>query len=97
VAPFDVSIGSLGGTSGAIGFTVSAAQSIQELRGKFRAATLSAYPGAPVSRSEFRPHVTIAYANSDRVPEAQAVAAVEKLSSVGRADVTIKDGVNDPA
>jgi hypothetical protein len=37
--------------------------------------------------------VTIAYANSDGVPAAQAVAAVEKLSSVGRADVTIKDGV----
>jgi 2'-5' RNA ligase len=93
VAPFDVSIGSLGGTRGAIGFTVSPVQPIQELRDKFRAATLAAYPDAPISRSEFRPHVTIAYANSDGVPAAQAVAAVEKVRSARRADVTIKNVV----
>jgi hypothetical protein len=35
--------------------------------------------------------VTIAYANADDVPAAEAVAAVEKLNATARVDVTIED------
>lgn len=89
IPPFDITIGSLGGTRGAIGFTVSPAQPLRDLRDTFRAAALSAYPGAPIGHSGFHPHVTIAYANSDGVPAAEVVATVEKLNAVARADVTV--------
>jgi 2'-5' RNA ligase len=92
VGPFDVTIGALGGTAGAIGFTAFPAAAIRELRDTFRAATLSAYPEAPVGGSVFHPHVTIAYANSDGVPAADVIAAVEKLSSVPSVNVTIREG-----
>jgi 2'-5' RNA ligase len=90
--PFDVTISSLGGTPGAIGFTASPAQPIRELRDTLRAATLSAYPDAPVRSSEFHPHVAIAYANSDNVPAAEVIAAVEKLNETAHVSVTITEG-----
>jgi 2'-5' RNA ligase len=92
VEPFDVTIGALGGTAGAIGFTAFPAPALRELRDTFRAATLSAYADAPAGRSAFHPHVTIAYANSDGVPAADVIAAVEKLNSVPSINVTIKEG-----
>lgn len=93
IPPFDLTIGSLGGTPGAIGFAASPGQPIRDLRDTFREATLSVYPDAPVRRSEFHPHVAIAYANSDDVPAAEAIAAVEKLNAIARVNVTIEEGV----
>lgn len=90
IPPFDITIGSLGGTRGAVGFTAAPAQPIRDLCGTLSEATLSAYPHAPVRDSELHPHVTIAYANSDGVPAAEAVAAVEKMNSTARVDVTIE-------
>jgi 2'-5' RNA ligase len=92
MAAFDITIGLLGGTRGAIGFTASRAERIESLRDTLRAATLSVYPDAPVRRSEFHPHVAIAYANSDNVPAADVIAAVEKLNATARADVTVTVG-----
>jgi 2'-5' RNA ligase len=92
IPPFEVTIGSLGGTPGAIGFTARPARPIRELRDTLRSATLSAYPNAPVKRSEFHPHVAIAYANSDNVPAVEAIAAVEKLNSTAQVSVTITHG-----
>jgi 2'-5' RNA ligase len=89
IAEFDITLGPLGGTAGAIGFNTSAAEQIGSLRNRLRTATLSAYPDAPVRRSEFHPHVTIAYANSDNVPAADVIAAVEKLNAAERFDVTV--------
>jgi 2'-5' RNA ligase len=91
VAPFAVTVGALGGTRGAIGFTASPAQPVRDLRDALRAATLSVCPQAPVRRSEFHPHVAIAYANSDGIPAAEAIAAVEKLHATARAEVTVTD------
>ena len=91
VAPFPVTVGALGGTRGAIGFTASPAQPVRDLRDALRAATLSVCPEAPVRRSEFHPHVAIAYANSDGIPAAEAIAAVEKLHAAARAEVTVTD------
>jgi 2'-5' RNA ligase len=91
IPPFNITIGALGGTPGAIGFTASPARPVRDLRDTLRAATLSVFPDAPVSDSEFHPHVAIAYANCDRVPAAEAIAAVEKLNAAARADVTVED------
>lgn len=89
IPPPTITIGSLGGTPGAIGFTASPAQRVGQIRDTLRAATLSAYPDAPVRRPEFHPHVAIAYANSDEAPAAQAIAAVEKLRPTARTSLTI--------
>jgi 2'-5' RNA ligase len=91
IQPFDVTIGPLSGTPGAIGFSVSPIQPIRELRNKLRQATLSVYPEAPVTRSEFHPHIAIAYANSD-VPAAEAIAALNELNTVAFLKVTIEEG-----
>lgn len=92
VPPFDITIGSLGGTPGAIGFTASPTRSIRELRDTFREATLSIYPDAPVRRSEFHPHVAIAYTNSDNVPAAEVISVIEKLHAAAHVSVTITEG-----
>lgn len=91
VPPFKVTIGALGGTSGAVGFTAFPAKPIQELRDKLRTAALSVFPEAPVTRSDSHPHVAIAYANSDDIPAAEAIAAVETLNPSARVDVTINE------
>ena len=92
IPPLEVTIGALGGTAGAIGFTAFPAQPIRDLRDTLRAATLSVFPEAPVTRADFHPHVAIAYANSDGVPAAEAIAAVEALNPAARVDVTISEG-----
>jgi 2'-5' RNA ligase len=86
VPPFK---GALGGTSGAVGFTAFPAKPIQELRDKLRTAALSVFPEAPVMRSDFHPHVAIAYANSDDIPAAEAIAAVETLNPSASVNVII--------
>ncbi len=91
IPPFEVTIGALGGTVGAIGFTVFPAQPIRELRDTLRAATLSVCPNAPVRHSDFHPHVAIAYGNCDGVPAAEAIAAVEALNPTAIVDVTINE------
>jgi 2'-5' RNA ligase len=90
ISPFDITVGSLGGTRGAIGFTAFPAQPIRDLRSTLRRATLSVYPNAPVKNTEISPHVTIAYANSDDIPATEAIAAVEKLNATARVNVTIE-------
>jgi hypothetical protein len=93
IAPFDVTIGSLGGTPGAIGFTAFPGQPIRGLRDTLRAATLSVYPAAPIRQSTFHPHVAIAYANSDDVPADEVISVVEKLNSAASVNITIKEGI----
>jgi 2'-5' RNA ligase len=90
IPPFGITIGSLNGTAGALGFDAFPARSIRELRDALRSATLLAYPDAPVHASAAHPHVTIAYANTDAIPAAEVISAVEKLNSVAPVDVTIR-------
>jgi 2'-5' RNA ligase len=92
IPPFDITIGSLGGTPGAIGFTAYPAQPIRQIRDTLRAATLSVFPEAPVRRHAFHPHMAIAYANSDNVPAAEAIAAVEKLNPTACTTLTASAG-----
>jgi len=92
ISPFDCTIGFLGGTRGAIGFTAYPARPIRELRDTLRAATLSVYSNAHVKSSEFYPHVAIAYANSDNIPAAEVIAVVERLNSSAHVSVTVTHG-----
>jgi 2'-5' RNA ligase len=92
IQPFTLSIGPLGGTRGALGFSVFPSQPIQNLRDTFRQATLSVCPEAPVKCSAFHPHIAIAYANSDGIPAAEAVAAAEKLNDRSFLEITIDAG-----
>jgi 2'-5' RNA ligase len=91
VSPFEITFSLLTGTPGAIGFTALPIQPIQRLRDTLRAATLAAYPGAPVRDHAFHPHVAIAYANAP-VPAAEAIAAVESVNATTpRVDVPIRE------
>jgi len=92
ISPFDVTIGRLGGTPGAIGFTAFPVQPLAALRNALRKATLSVYPAAPLRHSGFHPHVAIAYSNSDDIPAAEVIAVVKRLNPVAYVDVTINDG-----
>lgn len=91
VAPFDITIGALGGTPGAIGFTAYPDGPIRHLRDELRGATLSVHPSAPIKHSSFHPHVAIAYCNSDDVSAAETVAAVEGVRATATVGVTITD------
>jgi 2'-5' RNA ligase len=90
VRAFDISVGPLSGTPGAIGFSASPGEQLRRLRDILRAATLSVYSEAPVRCGDFHAHITIAYANSDGVPAANVVAAVDKLNATAQSDVRVK-------
>jgi hypothetical protein len=91
IPPFRIRLGELSGTRGAIGFTVTPVAPISQLRDKLCAATLSVRPDAAATGEEMIPHVTIAYGNTDGVPAADAIAAVEKLNaSRPRAEATVR-------
>jgi 2'-5' RNA ligase len=79
--PFQIMISLLGGVSGAIGFTAFPEQPIRHLRDTVRAATLSICPDASVRQASFHPHIAIGYANTDGVPAADVIAAVDKLNA----------------
>ena len=91
ISPFRISLGELSGTRGAIGFAVRPIAPISQLRDTLRAATLSVCPDAAATREAIIPHVTIAYGNTDGVPAADAIAAVETLNaSRPRAEATVR-------
>lgn len=81
IPPFRITLGPVEGSPGAVGFMAAPVGRIHQLRDALRAATLSACPDAPVMREAPPPHVTIAYANTDDVPAADAIAAVSKLNA----------------
>jgi 2'-5' RNA ligase len=81
IPPFRIMLGPVEGSPGAVGFMAAPVGRIDQLRDALRGATLSACPDAPVMREAPPPHVTIAYANTDDVPAADAIAAVGKLNA----------------
>jgi 2'-5' RNA ligase len=88
VAPFDIKVTQLGGTRGAIGFDVESAE-LYRLRETIRTTTASAYPDMTVNTRPFHPHISIAYANTEDAPAADAVAAVERMNeAIGDVEVT---------
>lgn len=88
LSPFTIAVAGLGGTPGALGFSVVPYEPLLQLRDTLRTATLSAYPRAPVRQSGFHPHVAIAYCNA-HVPAAQAIAAVQQLNTGDTVTVSV--------
>ncbi|SBW23731.1 hypothetical protein FDG2_3895 [Candidatus Protofrankia californiensis] len=93
LAPFEISIGRLGGTAGALGFAVDPAKPLRQLRDALHGATRSAVPGMRPPDPEFAPHVSIAYCNTDGIPATQVVAAVEKLRTLPPVTATVRAAV----
>jgi 2'-5' RNA ligase len=92
IPPFRIALGPVEGSPGAVGFMAAPVGRIHQLRDALRAATLSACPDAPVMREAPPPHVTIAYANTDDVPAADAIAAVGKLNAAApRAEAAVAE------
>lgn len=91
IPAFSVSIGHLNGTASAVGFSVEPAPLIRNLRNELRKATLAAYPQAAIKDSQAHPHVAIAYCNSDDVPAAETISAVEKLHCLPSASAEVCD------
>jgi len=92
IPPFTITVGPLGGTRGAVGFTAAPPRPVRDLRDALRAATLSACPAAPVTPHETAPHVTIAYSNSDGVAAAEAITAAEQLNATtARAKTAVRE------
>ncbi|GAB3831913.1 2'-5' RNA ligase family protein [Dactylosporangium cerinum] len=88
VPPFNIAIGGLGGTPGALGFIAFPPEPLQHLRDALRAATLSVDPGAPVKDQSFHPHVAIGYCNAT-VPAQPAITAVERLHHLATTSVLV--------
>ena len=89
LSPFDINLGGLGGTPGALGFRAFPQDPLQHLRDVIRATTLSVHPSAIAKGPEFHPHVALAYCNSD-VPAAEAIAAAERLSTLDAVAVPVQ-------
>jgi 2'-5' RNA ligase len=81
IAPLEITVGDLGGTSGAIGFSAYPRQPINDLRNSLRAATVDAHPTARLRPGAFHPHVTIAYCNTADIPAAPVVTAVKNVNT----------------
>lgn len=93
LSPFEIAVGALGGTAGALGFAVAPSRPLRQLHETLRAATRAALPELlPMSRP-FVPHVTIAYCNTDDVPAAHAHAIVKRLRDLPPAAATVTAAV----
>lgn len=93
LTPFDISIGRLGGTAGALGFAVDPAAQLRRLRGTLYEATRSVVPDVRPPGPEFAPHVSIAYCNTDGIPAAQVIATVETLRALPPVTATVRAAV----
>ncbi|MGV9413069.1 2'-5' RNA ligase family protein [Nocardia sp. NPDC003693] len=81
INPFRLVIEEVGGSQGAISLDVRPDPRVHELRAAVRAATLAVHPDAPVREGALRPHISIAYANTEGVRADAAVAAVRGLNA----------------
>lgn len=86
----ELSIGPLSGSAGAIRFSVTPQQSIFELRELLRTAVVDCVPGRTFEAAEFRPHVGIAYSNSNMLA-APVIRRVESLREIPRVPLCVSE------
>ncbi|MEV0392911.1 2'-5' RNA ligase family protein [Polymorphospora rubra] len=89
IPAFELHVGSIGGTPGAIGFSMHPVEPLRQLRNALREATLSVLPDAPVKSLSFNPHLTIAYSNT-HVSAARAIAAAEAVNKLPRVSISVE-------
>ncbi|WP_194828050.1 2'-5' RNA ligase family protein [Nocardia sp. XZ_19_231] len=85
--PFSLSVDRLTNIRGAIGFVISPAAPVMELRDTLRAATISVLPQASLKESTADPHVTIAYPVFESLEEIATAAAATAGSAVHGFDI----------
>jgi len=78
IRPFDLSIGPLGGSSGALRFSVTPWRPLFHLKESIRSATLARLPSAEPDPGDFLPHIGIAYCNR-QVPSGDLIEAVRGI------------------
>lgn len=78
LAPFDMLIGPLAGSAGAISFSAAPLEPILEVREALQAATAKVRKRSEFAKDNFRPHVGIAYCNTE-VPTSSVVPKVRPL------------------
>lgn len=91
--PFSLSVDRLTNMRGAIGFVISPAAPVMELRDTLRAATISVLPQASLKESMSDPHVTIAYPVFEGLEEMAAATAETAGSAVHGFDVVTTEAV----
>lgn len=94
LSPFRLPVTHLTNIRGAIGFAISPASSVSELRDTLRAATLSVFPEASLKETSSDPHITIAYPVFEELSDlAGATAAMAARAIHDRAEVEVTDAV----
>lgn len=89
VAPISLTIGPLAGSKGAIRFSLSPWSELTQLHRQLAAATRTIRGAAcPMKTSDFRPHLSIAYANRT-IPLASLLPRMEALRSLPTETATI--------
>jgi 2'-5' RNA ligase len=89
VKPFDLTVGPLSGSRSAIRFSVAPWDPLLELHQVLSTCTAAALPSASVpNASRFRPHLGIAYNNTDRAA-AEVIDAVAALRAARSASVRV--------
>jgi hypothetical protein len=89
--PFRLEIGPLAGSRGALRFSVSPWSSLLAMHQELGEATAQALGSQPVmDTSRFRPHLSIAYANT-RVPLAFLRTSVRELRKLAPITVSVSD------
>jgi 2'-5' RNA ligase len=83
ISPFEILIGPLAGSAGAISFSVAPLEPILKVREVLQSATAMALDQNVTAKSRFRPHVGIAYCNSV-VPMSDIVPRIQPLRDLPR-------------
>jgi 2'-5' RNA ligase len=81
---FEISTSDLAGTAGALGFNIAPSRPLLGLRDALRAATRLVCPAEAPAGPGYRPHITIAYANTDDVPAAGIIRTADALNAEAR-------------
>lgn len=90
IEPFDLAVGPLAGSGGAIRFSMSPWTEILRVHQTARAATLKELPDLTIADTEYlRPHLGIAYSNR-RQPAEPLVSKVSQLRSIAPVAVRVE-------
>ncbi|MGX1805185.1 2'-5' RNA ligase family protein [Nocardia sp. NPDC055321] len=89
IEPFDLSVGPLAGSRGAIRFSASPWSQLFELHQIARTATLTALPNlSPAATALFRPHVGIGYSNRNQ-PAKPLIDQVSQLRTIAPVKICV--------
>lgn len=89
IAPFPVDIGPLAGSNGALSFSASPTGRITNLWSTLRRVTSATLRGEDSDDDTLRPHVGIAYCNTD-IPATPVIEAVKSLRQLQPVTVTVR-------